>query len=228
MGFSLGGAEGGAQTAGIGGPWGALAGGIIGGFLGGQPQLPRELKNLYRLQYGLASQLNQQSNSIPLSMPQEQAALASQRALGAEQFGNQTANLYNAWNQNTATPGSTNDLLQNNANTFQGFQSSVSAEHLLAALNRRQQMKLQASQVAGNAASGVKDYQQPPDLSGLFGNIARLSARQKGQNTGQPVTATGDASRETLPDNPGTVDDDIGPGWKTPPLTGNPFVGFYP
>jgi len=184
MGFDLGSAEGGAQTAGsAGGPWAALAGGIIGGFMGG-PKLPRELKNLYRLQYGLAGQLRDQSNSIPLSLPQEQAALASQRALGAEQFGNQTANLYNAWNQDTAGPGATADLMQNNANAFQGFQSSVSAEHLLAALNRRQQMKLQASQVAGNAASGVKDYQQPPDLSGLFGNIARLHAQQQGQNQG--------------------------------------------
>lgn len=222
MGLDLGGVGSAAGSA-FGGPVGALAGGLIGGFLGHKPSLPPELARIYKLQFGLANQVRDQSNSIPLSMPQEQAALASQRALGAEQFGNQTANLYNAWNADTAGPGQTADLMQNNANAFQGFQSSVSAEHLLAALGRRQQMKLQASQIAGNAASGVRDYQQPPDLAGLFGNIARLSAQQQGRGGGGPASFTSQA--HPLQPIQGTTQHGMLPGVS---FTGQPPVAPIP
>src|SRR5437868_3542195 len=76
-----------------GGPWGALAGGLIGGLFGGQQQLPPELKRLYRFQYGQADQLRRFAQSVPLSDPQEQAALASQRGLLGEQQRSNTANL---------------------------------------------------------------------------------------------------------------------------------------
>src|SRR6266568_8323729 len=99
--------------AGFGGPVGALAGGILGGFLGGGPQLPKELKALYRMQMGLADQQRRFSQSVPLSDPGEQAALAQERGLLGQQQNQQRQDLNGEFNLNNATPGMIGDFAQN-------------------------------------------------------------------------------------------------------------------
>ena len=203
--FDLNSAESAASTGGsLGGPWGAVAGGVLGGFLGSEPTLPRELKNLYRMQYGLADQMRRFSQSVPLSDPGEQAALAQERGLLGQEQNQQTGDLQSQLNLNNALPGQIGDFATNLSNQQTGQRMALDSQHLLNALSTRRQAILQASNIAGNAAAGVKDYQQPPNFSEIFGNIAKLAtqnstmnkANQKqgqGQDTGyQPYSgATG-------------------------------------
>jgi len=196
--FDLNSAESAASTGGsLGGPWGAVAGGVLGGFLGSEPTLPRELKNLYRMQYGLADQMRRFSQSVPLSDPGEQAALAQERGLLGQEQNQQTGDLQSQLNLNNALPGQIGDFATNLSNQQTGQRMALDSQHLLNALSTRRQAILQASNIAGNAAAGVKDYQQPPNFSEIFKNIAQLATQNKtlGQaNQGDPTN--GQAQRD--------------------------------
>lgn len=158
------------------GPAGAAglgAAGLLAGFLGG-PRVPPELKRLYRMQYGMADQLRRFAQSVPLSDPGEQAALASQRAQLGEQQRNQQGQLYAALNRNQGT-GNMGDFLTNLNQQNVGQQMAVSAQHYFNALTSRRQALSQASQI-GQAAASTYQPQQGPDFGALFGDISRLVA----------------------------------------------------
>lgn len=171
--FDLSGAESGAGAASIGGPWGALAGGVIGGlFGGGKPKIPKELKRLYDLQLAQARQLQAYSHGIPLSDPQEQAALASQRGLYGEQARAGAANAGAAYNMNQGMQGLP-DFLQGLQMQQQGGLQQIQGNALQQSLLARQNAGLQAAQVAQGAV-GAAQYQTQPDLSAAFGSLAQL------------------------------------------------------
>jgi hypothetical protein len=176
LGAGLSGAAGGLAA---GGPTGAIIGGVgslLGGLFGNStPKIPKELKRLYDMQYGLAQQQQQFSQSIPLSSPQEQAALASQRGLLGDQQRQQMGTLesqYDLVNQGTNGVG---DFLSNLNNQYQGQQSAMTADALQNALLARRQAIGQAGQLAQGAGSSVQ-YQQQTPLGPGFGELARLIA----------------------------------------------------
>lgn len=185
--FDLSGAEGGAGAGSVGGPWGALAGGLIGGFLGGgKPKIPKELKRLYDLQLQQARQMQAYSRGIPLSDPQEQAALASQRGLYGEQARAGAANAGAAYNMNQGMQGLP-DFLQGLQAQQQGGLQQIQSGALQQSLLARQQAGPQAAAVAAGAV-GAAQYQQQPDLSAAFGSLARLIGYNQTlrANGGQP------------------------------------------
>lgn len=160
------------------GPWGALAGGILGGISGAynKPKLPRELKNLYKFQYGLADQQRRFAQSAPLSDPAEQAGYAQARGQLGQQLSDQRSelnSLYNPLNDR----GNFQPALANQQNQQVGSMMNLQAQHLLAALQQRRQALVSASGIAANAAGAIQNgYQQQPqvDLAGAFGDLARV------------------------------------------------------
>lgn len=154
---------------------GAIAGPLIGGiasaFTGG-PKLPKELKDLYRLQRGQADQLRRFSQSIPLSNPQEQAALASQRGLFGEQARNSQAQAGAGYNMNFGQQGLP-DFLSGLSLQQQGGLQDINAQSMQQALLARQNAVGQSAQIAQGAVGSVQ-YQPQQDLGASFGSLARL------------------------------------------------------
>ena len=136
MSFSGGGAMAGASTgAAIGGPWGALAGGVLGGFFGGGgPQLPPELKRLYKLQFQIAKQLQQFGLSAPMSDPLERQALAGEQAQLGEQQRMQRDQMYAMLGP--AALGSP-DMAGSLASQQTGQRMALSSQHMLDAMRAR-------------------------------------------------------------------------------------------
>jgi hypothetical protein len=165
-----------ASGAALGGPVGAGlagAGALIGGiFGGGKPKIPKELQRLYALQLQQARQMQAYSRGIPLSDPQEQAALASQRGLYGEQARAGAANAGAAYNMNQGMQGLP-DFLQGLQAQQQGGLQQIQSGALQQSLLARQQAGPQAAQLAAGAV-GAAQYQQQPDLSAAFGSLARL------------------------------------------------------
>lgn len=161
----------------FGGPWGALGGGLLSGlFGGGGPQLPPELKRLYKIQAGAAQDLQHFSRSVPMSDPLEQAALASQRGLLGQQQMDQRNQLFASLSPDAMT--NTPDFLTNLTNQQYGQQANLTSQNFLNSLLARRQALMGAANVAQGAAGSV-NYQQPFDLSPLLQQLSHAYAYRK-------------------------------------------------
>lgn len=206
----------------FGGPIGAgvgLLGSVLGGLFGSQPKLPPELQQLYNLQKSMAGQLNQYSQSVPLSQPQEQAALASQRGLLGQEQRQQTGQLasqYGLVNQGTNGVG---DFLTNLYNQNQGQQSALTANAMQNALLQRRAALSQASGI-GQAAANAVQYQQQTPLGPGFGQLARLIGYNQHMQQNQPQQANGqNAQGGGGGPQPGVIDRTNMPGAGSPSPT---------
>jgi hypothetical protein len=179
-------------------------GGLASAF-GGSSQ-SKEQRRLFQFQSGIANRLNQFSQSIPGSSPQEIAALASQRGLLGEQQRQDRQGLMSAMDLNQLS-GSAPDALANISNQQTGQQSALTAQHLLQALNNRRDAMGQAAQVAGSAygmapqgGAGMAGLGQ--SLGGLAQMLAYMRALNKpGQVQGVPSPGGGYAGLGTTPES---------------------------
>lgn len=205
------GGVGNALGAGLGGGAASLGLGLLGGFLGGGPQLPPELKKLYRFQSSIADQLRRYSQGVPMSDPGEQAALAQQRAfLGAEQNNAKNTLFAGLPTQARATAGGQADQLGTLASRQVSQNMALDTNHFLASLANRKNALLQASQVgtAALGAAGAQRYDLGAGLPEMFGNLAQVMSYAHERNKGAPNNNTG-GQPQTAP--PGTSFSGFGP-----------------
>ncbi len=174
------------------GPWGGIAAGLLGGLFGPstpEPILPPQAGWAGKFLKRLAKRTLADANSVPNSLPGEQAALAQQKGLAGEEYRDSHANMLAALGTNM--PGSENspDALAHFEENRMGGLMNMDAASLMQALLRRQQMKGQAAgfaQQAGSMGAGAPLYQQPsPDFSSLFQAIGQ----QLGQRGGNAKAA---------------------------------------
>jgi hypothetical protein len=167
----------------------AAVAGTIGGLFNKGPKPPKEIKNLWRLQAGIAGDLRSYSHSIPLSDPQEQAALAQEHGLLGEQQMQQQQQLYGAYNPATDR-GNLSDLMRNLTGQQIAQRSSLDSQHLMDALASRRSALLQASGVGQAALGPASQMPGTPgvDFSSLFGNLAQSLAYK---NARYPNTQSG-------------------------------------
>lgn len=161
----------------------AMAASTIAGLFNKGPKMPREIKNLYRLQAGIAGDIRNYSQSVPGSDPQEMAALAQQHGLLGEQQMEQRNQVYGAYNPNTDR-GNLADLMQNLTGQQLMQRSSLDSQHLMNALANRRSALLQASGVGQAALGPASQMPGSPgvDFSALFGNLAQSLAYKNARN----------------------------------------------
>lgn len=157
-------------------PWQALLG-IAGGFLGPKQKLSPEQK----FQMQIANELRDYSRSAPISDPGERAALSQQQGMLGEQLRQSRDQAYGAYTQ--ANQGNVGDMMTNLGNQQTGFRMALDAQHLMAAMQSRNQARTQAAGVA----QGVGQRQETGGgMAEMFGKLAQLTsynrARQAGAN----------------------------------------------
>jgi hypothetical protein len=166
--------------------------GLLGGFFGGgqQPELTPEQQRIYNL---LLRQFHQQmrfANSIPMSRPQEQLALAENRGQAGTELSNQRERVYAALGPNDQANSA--DTLSNLAQSEVGTLSGIDSQHFLNALNQRYQAKQQAPQLLG-MAGGIAGQGQVPQASpfgAALGQLASAYAYSQNRQTPAPLSPT--------------------------------------
>lgn len=164
---------------------GSLVAGVAGGLLNKGPKVPKEVRDLYRMQMGIAHQLQGYANSVPGSDPQEEAALAQQHGLLGEQQLQQQQQLYGAYNPATDR-GNLSDLMRNLTGQQIAQRTSLDSQHLMDALANRRNALLQASGVGQAALGPASQMPGTPgvDFSSIFGNLAQSLAYKNARYPG--------------------------------------------
>jgi hypothetical protein len=173
----------------------AGAGLLSGLFSDSTPQLPPELQQLYHYLMKLSKEKLAYAHSAPLSLPQEQMALAQSKGLAAQDYQNQRNRLYagmsNSLNPNGA-PGSAPDLLQRFGSNEAAGLSNLDFGAMMQALQGRQNAIGEAAGIAGGAGAAAHSYYQPNEpLSGLFSQLASGIAFQQHAQPGGGGNSTG-------------------------------------
>ena len=126
-----------------------------------------------------AKRLMQQSQSVPGSLPQEQAALAQQKGLAGEAYGASQSNLLALLGSNGNLSESSGDALGQFEQGRIGNLMNIDAASLMQSLQRREGFAQQAAgaagqvaSIAGNPAGGVPGS-GGMDLSGLFSSLGQ-------------------------------------------------------
>lgn len=158
-----------------------ILGGAAGGLFGGQPELPDELKRIYRMSMRLAREAEQEGKLPALSGTGEQNALAAARALAQRDAYGQQQQLYDVYGQMPG--GSPNERNLGDALLGQhGLELAQSAnigsrmldESLARHLALRFQTAPQILGVANQAASGPRITDTTgQDIAGMFGELGK-------------------------------------------------------
>lgn len=174
-----------------------LAAPLLGGMFGQnqpQPIYPPQSEWAGKFLKRLAKRSLMESNSVPNSLPGEQAALAQQKGLAGEEYRNSHENMLAALGTNM--PGSENspDALAHFEENRMGGMMNMDAASLMQALQRRLQLRSQAGGYAGQAGqmgAGAPMYQQPgTDFSSLFQAIGQQLGR-RGSGAKAPAPTAG-------------------------------------
>ena len=165
-----------------------LGAGLLGGLFSKRPQYTPS----QRLQQQIAQQLQQYSQGVPGSDPQEQAALAQMRGqLGAEQ---QQATGQVLGSLNSLAQTNVTDLLRNLSSSQAGERGALDIQALMQSLQAHRAALLQSAQVAGSV--GPKgEPARGQDFPALFGNLAYQYSQQQAmkRNKGHaPISEAGD------------------------------------
>jgi hypothetical protein len=195
---------------------GGLLGGLFGG--GGDAAMPPEMQRVFQFLMQSARSARQFGGSVPLSMPQEQMALAQQRGLAGQDMNSQRNRIYAAMSPtDLGNPGAMGDALKNLGSNQAAQLQGIDATHLLNALNQRYQMKYQgapqlASMAGGAAGQGYSaglgqaqfGAQQSSGLFGSLGSLAQMLAYQQArrQPGTPPIAPTGTVGGGGLPGDP--------------------------
>lgn len=168
-------------------PFMSIAAPILGGMFGGPtaPQLSPQAEWAANFLKRLAKMSLNDSNSVPLSLPGEQAALAESKGLAGEEYRNSHQNLLAAMGTNGPDSGNGADAMKNFEENRMGGLMNMDSQALMQALQRRVGLRGQAGGFAGQAGGIGAGANQPgygaPDFSSLFQQIGQHLGQQGGQ-----------------------------------------------
>jgi hypothetical protein len=150
-----------------------------------------EMKWLFNFQKQNAMKQQAFANSVPLSDPQELAALAQQRGLLGEEQRNAQQRVFSAMPQG-AGDSNVGDLMANLSNEQVGQRAALTAQMLQQALESRRNALLQSSQIAQGAyAPAAAPRPQQPDVGGAIARFAQQYAYDRARKQGQGGGAGG-------------------------------------
>ena len=172
----------------------ALGGGLLGSLFGGtsEPELPPELRRIYRMLMQRSKQASRYGAGIPGSDPQEQAVMAQTKAAAGQQFGGMRDNLMAGLRDSDA--GNVPDFMQNVTAQNQGLMSGIDSDLLMQFLGQRKNARFNlapglAQQAAGVASGGYQ--QQPTGFEALAPLLGQLAYGMMRKSPSMPGTTYG-------------------------------------
>lgn len=155
---------------------------IAGGFLGGGDdagELSPEMQRIYQMLMKRYRDIMRESRGVPMSDPQEQAALAQAKALAGEGIGQNYQGLLASLG--TDNPNAA-DALSNFRSGAQGTMANLDIQSLLSSLGARQDARFNKAPALLGQAMGAASSQRfggGTDIGALLGQAASQYAFQK-------------------------------------------------
>lgn len=170
-----------------------IGAGLVGGLFGGgsEAEVPGQTEWALKFLKRLSKQYLQDSQSVPLSLPQEQLALAQARGMAGEDFRGAYQGLLAMLGTNGPTADSAGDALVRFQEGAQGNLMSLNQQALMQALGQRQAWRAQAGQFAGQVGSMGLGTMQGPTPGTDFTPIFQALGQMIGQRGFTPQRTIG-------------------------------------